>query len=217
MRVCGRYAIRSYEKPYINKNIMKNVTPSFIVGIGGSAGGLNAYKALLEALPSDTGMAFVFVSHLLPDASSQLAHILSRNTEMPAMVAATAMGIWANHIYVIPPNADLFIEGSVFKVTSPRIKRNEQVDVFFTSLAEAMGKRAIGIILSGYNGDGTEGCKQIKAKGGVTFAQDESAQISHMSLSAQLAGCVDFVLPPKKIAEELIRLANNNKSMLNNL
>lgn len=187
---------------------MKNVPPSFIVGIGGSAGGLNAYKALLEALPSDTGMAFAFVSHLLPNASSQLAHILSRTTEMPAMVAATGMGIWANHVYVIPPNADLFIEGSVFKVTSPRIKRNHQVDGFFISLAEAMGKRAIGIILPGYNGDGTEGCKQIKANGGVTFAQDDSAEVNRMSLSAQLAGCVDFVLPPKKIADELLRLVN---------
>jgi len=193
---------------------MKNPLPNFIVGIGGSAGALNAYKALLEALPSDTGMAFVFVSHLLPDASSQLAHILSRTTEMPAMVAATAMDISANHVYVIPPNADLFIKGSVFKVTSPRIKRNEQVDVFFTSLAEAMGERAIGIILSGYDGDGTEGCKQIKNKGGITFAQDDSAEISHMPVSAQRAGCIDFVLSPKKIADELVKMANNSKSML---
>ena len=196
---------------------MKNVPPNFIVGIGGSAGALNAYKALLVGLPSDTGMAFVFVSHLLPDASSQLAYILSRTNEMPALVAETGMDIRENQVYVIPPNADLFIEGSVFKVTSPRIKRNEQIDVFFTSLAEAMGKRAIGIILTGYDGDGTEGCKQIKAKGGITFAQDDSAEISHMPLSAQRAGCIDFVLPPKIIADELVKLANNSKSMLNNL
>ena len=188
---------------------MRNVPPSFIVGIGGSAGGLNAYKALLEALPSDTGMAFVFVSHMFPEASSQLAHILSRHTKMPATVAITAMDIWANHIYVIAPNIDLFIEDGVFKVISPRIKRNMQIDIFFTSLAQAMGKCAIGIILSGYDGDGTEGCKQIKAKGGITFAQDDSAEVSHMSVSAQTAGCVDFVLSPKKIAEELIRLASN--------
>ena len=190
---------------------MRNVPPSFIVGIGGSAGGLNAYKALLEALPSDTGMAFVFVSHMFPEASSQLAHILSRHTKMPATVAITAMDIWANHIYVIAPNADLFIEDGVFKVISPRIKRNTQIDIFFISLAEAMGKRAIGIILSGYHGDGTEGCKQIKAKGGVTFAQDDSAEIKHMSVSAQAAGCVSFVLPPKLIAEELTKLASNHQ------
>ena len=203
------------KQPKIKRKIMKNSPPSFIVGIGGSAGGLIAYKALLDALSSDTGMAFVFVSHLLPDASSQLAHILSRHTKMPATVATTAMPMWANHIYVIPPDADLIIEDSVFKVISPRIKRNTQIDIFFTSLAESMGKRAIGIILSGYDGDGTEGCKQIKAKGGVTFAQDGSAEIRQMSESAQAAECVDFVLSPKKIAEKLIRLANNSKSMLN--
>ena len=195
---------------------MRNVPPNFIVGIGGSAGGLIAYKALLDALDSDTGMAFVFVSHLLPDASSQLASILSRHTKMSAIVAATAMPIWANHIYVIPPNADLYIEDDFFKVISPRIKRNEQIDVFFISLAEAMGKRAIGVILSGYDGDGTKGCKQIKAMGGITFAQDESAEVRQMSASAQAAGCVDFVLSPKKIAEELVRLAKSCEKMINN-
>ena len=193
---------------------MKNVPPSYIVGIGGSAGALNAYKALLEALPPDTGMAFVFVSHMLPDATSQLVHILSRHTRMPTMVAANAMGISANQIYVIPPNADLFIEGKVFKIISPRIKRNKQIDIFFSSLAEVMGKRAIGIILSGYDGDGTEGCRQIKAKGGVTFAQNDSAEISNMPLNAQAAGCVDFALSPKLIAEELVRLANNARLCL---
>ena len=188
---------------------MKTLRPRFIVGIGGSAGALNPYKELLEALPSNTGMAFVFVSHMYPEASSQLAQILARHTKMPATVATTAMDIWANHIYVIAPNADLYIKDGVFKVISPRIKRNTQIDVFFTSLAESMGKYSIGIILSGYDGDGTEGCKQIKAKGGVTFAQDESADINHMSVSAQLAESVDFVLSPKEIAEELIRIANN--------
>jgi len=189
--------------------MIKNVRPSYIVGIGGSAGALKAYKELLDALPSNTGMAFVFVSHMFPEATSQLSQILSRHTKMPTTVATTAMDIWANHIYVIAPNADLYIKDSVFKVNSPRIKRNTQIDVFFSSLADAMGKRAIGIVLSGYNGDGTEGCKQIRAKGGVNFAQDDSAEVNHMSLSAQAANCVDFVLSPKKIAEELVRLGNN--------
>ena len=210
------FGIRSYNQPKINNNIMNNVPPNFIVGIGGSAGGLNAYKALLEALPSDTGMALVFVSHMLPEASSQLAYILSRHTKMPAMVATNAMGIWANHIYVIAPNADISIKDSAFEVISPRIKRNTQIDIFFTSLAKAMGKRAIGIILSGYDGDGTKGCKQIKANGGHTFAQDNSAEINHMSISAQSAGCVDFVLSPKLIAEELVRLSNSVENTFKN-
>lgn len=187
---------------------MGTLQPNFIVGIGGSAGGLNAYKALLDAVPSNTGMAFVIVSHMQPTASSQLAQILSRHTKMPVMVASTAMPIRANHVYVIPPNADLLVESYTFKVVSPRTSRNKQVDLFLRSLAEAMGARAIGIILSGYDGDGTEGCKHIKAKGGKTFAQDMSAEVDGMPLSAQASGCVDFVLPPDKIPDELQRLAS---------
>ena len=180
--------------------------PHFIVGIGGSAGALNAYKALLDALPSDTGMAFVIISHMNPTAHSQLAEILSRHTIMPVLVASPAMSIRANHVYVIPPNADLLIEGYTFTVVSPRTGRNKQVDIFFISLAEALGAHAIGIILSGYDGDGTAGCQHIKAKGGTTFAQDMSAIVDGMPLTAQASGCVDFVLPPDKIAEELANI-----------
>lgn len=183
-----------------------NLHPNFIVGIGGSAGGLNAYKALLDALPSNTGMAFVIVSHILPTASSKLAEILSRHTKMPVMVASTAMPIRANHVYVCPPNADLLIDSVTFKVVSPRTGRNNQIDLFLTSLAEVMGARAIGIILSGYDGDGTEGCKHVKAKGGTTFAQDMSAEVADMPLHAQASGCIDFVLPLDKISDELQRL-----------
>ncbi|HEY5027579.1 MAG TPA: chemotaxis protein CheB [Candidatus Angelobacter sp.] len=185
---------------------MGTLRPKLIVGIGGSAGALNAYKALLDALPSSTGMAFVIVSHIRRRANSQLAQILSSHTKMPVMLAATAMPIRANHVYVIPPNADLFIEGDSFKVVSPRTRRNEQIDLLFMSLAEAMGARAVGIVLSGYGGDGTEGCKHIKANGGKTFAQDGSADVGGMPLSAQASGCVDFVLPPDKIPDALQRL-----------
>ena len=95
-------------------------------------------------------------------------------------------------------------------MVSPRTKRNSQIDLFFASLAEAMGARAIGIILSGYDGDGTEGCKHIKAKGGTTFAQDMSAEIDDMTLSVQASGCVDFVLPPDRIPDELQRLVSTS-------
>ena len=187
---------------------MGALDPNFIVGIGGSAGALNAYKALLDALPSNTGMAFVIVSHIYPTAHSHLAQILSRHTKMSVVLASTSRPIWANHVYVIPTNADLLIESDAFKVVSPRAMRNAQIDLLFISLAEAMGARAIGIILSGYFGDGTEGCKHIKAKGGKTFAQDMSAEVDGMPLSAQASGCVDFVLPPDKIADELQRLVS---------
>jgi two-component system CheB/CheR fusion protein len=189
---------------------MQTPPPNFIAGIGGSAGGLVAYEAFLGALQCDTGMAFVIVSHFLPTAHSELAGILSRHTQMPVVVASMAMQIRANHVYVCPPNVDLLIESQAFKLVSPRT-RNQQVDLFLTSLAEAMGARAIGIIFSGYDGDGTEGCRQIKAKGGTTFAQDASAEVGGMPLGAQLSGYVDFVLPPDKIPDELQRLASTSK------
>jgi len=187
---------------------MKTVQPEFIVGIGGSAGALNAYKALLDAMPHDTGMAFVIISHMNPTAHSELAEILQRHTKMPVIVASEAMPILANHVYVIPPDSDLTMENYRFRVISPRTGRQKQVDLFFISLAEAMGARAVGIILSGYDGDGTEGCKHIKANGGKTFAQDISAEVDHMPLSAQAAGCVDFVLPLNEIPDKLKKLAN---------
>jgi len=186
---------------------MKTVQPEFIVGIGGSAGALNAYKVLLDALPTDTGMAFVIISHMNPAAHSQLAKILQRLTKMSVTVASEAMPILANHVYVIPPDSDLTMENYRFKVISPRSGRNKQVDLFFISLADEMGARAVGIILSGYDGDGTVGCKHIKANGGKTFAQDMSAEVDAMPLHAQAADCVDFVLPLNKIPDKLKSLA----------
>lgn len=186
---------------------MKKSIPTCVVGIGGSAGALNAYKAILEHLPADTGMAFVIISHMNPDAYSQLAQILARHTNMPALVASAAMLIKANHVYVIPANADLLVEKYKFKVTSPRSRRNAQIDLFFVSISEAFADRAIGVVLSGYDGDGTVGCKHIKEKGGITFAQDQSAEVSSMPLRAQASGDVDFVLPPDKISVALIEIA----------
>ena len=119
---------------------MRTSNPTCVVGIGGSAGALNAYKALLKHLPPDTGMAFVIISHIHPEAYSQLAQILALHTKMPALVASTAMPISANHVYVIPANADLAVEKYKFKVISPRSRRNVQIDLFFASIAEAFGE-----------------------------------------------------------------------------
>ena len=189
------------------QTMKKTSRPDFIVGIGGSAGGLVAYMAFLDALPCDTGMAFVIVSHMFPSAQSQLALLLSWHTKMPVAVASTGMRIRANHVYVCPPNADLLIERQAFRLVSPRTI-NKQVDLFLTSLAEAVGARAIGIVFSGYDGDGTEGCRQIKAKGGTTFAQDASAEVGYMPLGAQASGSIDFVLSPAQIPGELRKLAS---------
>ncbi len=104
------------------------------------------------------------------------------------------------------PNADLSMENGALHIVSPRISRNSQVDTFFISLATAMGARAVGIVFSGYDGDGAEGCKRIKAAGGTTFAQDTSAEVSGMPLSARATGCVDYVLEPDEIPAQLDKL-----------
>ena len=187
---------------------VKGLHPSFIVGVGGSAGALNAYKTLLDALPSNTGIAFVIISNIHPTANSHLAQILSGHTKMPVMLASTAMTVRGNHVYVIPTNANLGIKNYAFKAVTPPTKKDKKIDFFLKSLSEAVGARAIGIILSGYGGDGTEGCKHIKANGGTTFAQDVSAQVSGMPLSAQASGVVDHVLPLDKIPGALQRLVS---------
>ncbi len=185
---------------------MQRAAPNYIVGIGASAGGLNAYKAFFDALRPDTGMAFVVVSHIHPAAHSQLAEILSRHTKMTVTLAISGMKLWADEVYVIPGDADLLVENCALKVISPRTRRNAQVDIFFSSLATAMGKRAIGVVLSGYGSDGSEGCRRIKAAGGITFAQDTSAEVNGMPTSAQATACIDFVLPADLISFELNKL-----------
>ena len=185
---------------------MKIIHPNFVVGIGASAGGLGAYKSFFDALPANTGMAFAVISHIHPAAHSQLAEILSRHTNMVVELAASGMKMQANRVYVIPGNADLSLKEGALNVVSPRMKRNTQIDIFFTSISIAMAERAVGIVFSGYDGDGAEGCRRIKAAGGTTFAQDNSAEVRGMPESAQATGCVDFVLPPDKIPAELDNL-----------
>ncbi len=191
---------------------MKTSHLGFVVGIGGSAGALNAYMEILAGLPSNTGMAFVIISHMHPTAISHLALLLADRTKMPVRVATQAMPIQPNRVYVIPPNADLHVNGDAFDVVSPRSMMGKQVDIFLTSLAEAWGARAIAVILSGYDGDGADGCRKIKANGGTTFAQDASAEVYEMPFTARSTGCVDFVLPPNKIADELQRIGRNKRS-----
>jgi PAS domain S-box-containing protein len=181
-----------------------------VVGIGASAGGLEAFTQLLEHLPTDTGMAFVFVQHLDPAHESILAELLSKATEMPVKKVKDGMRVEPNRVYVIPRNANMAISKGVL-LLSPREETRagrRPIDYFMRSLAEEMRDRAIGVILSGTASDGARGFEAIHAEGGITFAQDEkTAKYDGMPRSAINAGCVDFVLPPDRIAEELARLA----------
>ncbi|MBD2494131.1 chemotaxis protein CheB [Nostoc sp. FACHB-280] len=183
-----------------------------IVGIGASAGGLEAFTQLLSHLPNDTGMGFVFIQHLSPNQKSILAEILSRTTEMPVMEAQNGMVVEPNHVYVIPPNAMMTIaEGKLNLV--PRQKTRGQVmsvDLFFFSLAQERGSKAIAVVLSGGDADGARGLEAIKEAGGITFAQNEtSAQVSDMPNTAVASGQVDFVLTPQAIAQELAHLSHH--------
>ncbi len=184
-----------------------------IVGVGASAGGLEALTLLLRAMPVDTGMGFVIVQHLAPERESGLAAILSRATEMPVCEISEACGgreVEPNHIYVSPPGCELIIQdGKLRLLPQERSSRHHGIDQFFRALAEDSGHKAIGVVLSGALNDGTLGLEEIKAGGGITFAQDSSAEHSSMPRSAEASGCVDFVLPPDEIAAEIARISRH--------
>lgn len=191
----------------------ERVDPSFpVVGIGASAGGLDAFTRLLKELPADTGMAFVLIQHLDPKRASILTEILSRATAMPVSEVKDGMAVEPNHVYVIPPNASMAVLHGVLNLM-PRIETRGQhmpIDCFLQSLAEDQGNRAIGVILSGTASDGVFGMQALKSAGGVTFAQDPaSAEYDGMPRSAIAAGVADFILSPRDIARELARVARH--------
>lgn len=187
------------------------VAPRLIVGIGASAGGLEALTQLLQALPRDTGLAVVVVQHLDPDHESALTQLLAKAAEVPVLEAKNDRMLAPDHVYVIPPNANLRIARGVLKVEPREVTRgaSRSIDLFLESLAEDQRERAIGVILSGAASDGTLGLEAIKGEGGITFAQDKTARYDSMPRSAIATGCVDFVLPPEGIARELARIAEH--------
>jgi two-component system CheB/CheR fusion protein len=181
-----------------------------IVGVGASAGGLEAFSEVLNHLPPGPGLALVLVQHLDPRHSSSLVELLSRTTRMPVLAAQDGMVVEADHVYVIPPNTILTTADGTLHLAPRPIGHQMPIDVFFHSLAEAEGSNAIGVILSGTASDGTLGLQAIKAEGGITFSQDEkSAKYDGMPRSAIATGCVDFVLPPRAMADELVRLCRH--------
>ncbi len=183
-----------------------------IVAIGASAGGLDAYKDFFLALPLDTGMAFVLIQHLDPSHESMLTEIIATTTSMPVEQVKSGVTIQPNRVYVIPPNALMALAGGVFQL-SPRGKAPGQhlaVNFFMHSLAQERKTGAIAIVLSGTGADGTAGMEDIKAEGGITFAQDPAtAKYDGMPRSAIDSGCADFILAPKDIAKELRRIQHH--------
>ena len=188
------------------KILSKNLFP--VVGIGASAGGLEAFKKLLNAIPEKSGMAYILVQHLSPDHESSLPEILQRETKIPVHEISNNIEVKPDNIYIIPSNKVLTATDGVLNLSPrPDDHKNMPIDVFFTSLADVHQGHSIGIILSGSGSDGTIGLRNIKDHGGITFAQDPaSAAFGDMPQSAIEAEVVDFILAPERMPQQLLDL-----------
>lgn len=185
-----------------------------LVGIGGSAGAVEAVLELVQNLSSHTGMAYVFLMHQSPDYESKMTEVLARKAKLPVLEAEDNMRLEADFFYVIPPGREMILSDGQFSITK---RPNEGYDYmpinrFFNSLAEVYKEYAVGIVLSGADSDGTQGMKAIKAAGGLTFAQNESARFQSMPRSAVAEGAVDLVLSPADIADELKSLSKQKEA-----
>jgi len=185
-----------------------------IVGIGASAGGVEALEQFFKSLPRNNGLAFVVVTHLPPDRESMLSEILGRATQMPVVDARDGEKVAAEHVYVLPSSAILTIRGGNLQLrrTGATDRERAPIDVFFNSLAEDQGEHAIGVVLSGGGHDGTLGLKAIKENGGLTIAQGANVtrpRFTEMPSSAVAAGIVDLELPVETIPERIIGYVRN--------
>ncbi len=179
-----------------------------VVGIGASAGGLRALQDLVQAIPVDSGMAYVVIMHLDPERQSRIAELLQDRAAIPVTQVTGATQVQADHIYVIPPERDLAMGDGTIEVRE-RGDRAERapVDLFFRTLAETYGTQAMGVVLSGTGVDGTGGIRSIREWGGITVAQAPGeAEYAGMPSSAIATGLVDLVLPASRIPLELLRL-----------
>ena len=191
--------------------IKKSEQPGCVVGIGSSAGGLEALQQFLTFLPADTGMAFVVIQHLSPDHRSLLADILGKYTTMPVMEAQEGMHVRKNTVYMLPPKYNMEIEGGVLHLHEYNHQHiNHPIDVFFRSLAKSYENRAVAMILSGTGSDGTNGIRSIKERNGMIIAQSpESAKFDGMPRSAIATGFVDLILNPDSIAREMAHISRS--------
>ncbi len=187
---------------------------TMIVGIGASAGGLEAFKAFFAHMPVDGELAFVLVQHLAPDHNSLLAELVGRSTRMPVLEATHGMRVEARHVYVIPPNATLSIADGVLQVGKPAPPREHRwpINTFFTSLAEDQGDRAVCVVLAGTGNDGAQGLRAVKDHGGLALAQSgfDHEAMTGMPANAVATGLVDAIMP---VADMPARLLAYQKQM----
>jgi two-component system CheB/CheR fusion protein len=181
--------------------------PSRVVGIGASAGGLDALERFFDHVPRETGMAFVIVQHLSPDFKSLMDELLARHTRLPIHLVEDGMPVEADHVYLIPPKKEMIISGGRL-LLSERDRQQEltlPIDVFFRSLAQDCGRRAVAIVLSGGGSDGSRGVCDVHAAGGLVLVQDlDSAQFDGMPRAAIDTGTADWVVSPAEMPGRLL-------------
>ncbi len=193
-----------------NEKKMNNSEVNIVIGLGASAGGLEALQQFLANMSCTSDIAFVIIQHLSPDYKSLLAEILAKHTRMEVIQAENGMEIKPNHVYLIPPKNNMIIEhGHLLLKEYVHSGVNHPIDIFFSSLAEEMKEHSIAVVLSGTGTDGTNGIKAIKEAGGLVIAQEPtSAKFDGMPKSAINTGLVDFILTPHQIADEILNYIN---------
>lgn len=185
-----------------------------VVCVGGSAGGLDAYIQLLQNLPADMGVAIVIVNHITK-MPTHLHEVLPRFTSMPVELITENLKIEPNHVFIIPENRDLHIDHGEFHLKPISKPRGwpDVITVFLRSLTESWDGKLVAVIVSGYDGDGAAALCGIKDVGGITIAQKLDTAIQpDMPESAIASGCIDFILSPKEIAREIVRIAGGEAS-----
>lgn len=187
----------------------------FVVGLGASAGGLEALQQFFRFMPPNSDLSFVVIQHLAPDYKSLMADILGKYTDMHVVQAEDGMILEPNQVYLIPPKKNLTLHnGMLFLKDYQPGLLNHPIDIFFTSLAEEMGDHSIAVVLSGTGSDGTNGIKSIKEKGGLTIVQTpQDAKFDGMPKSAIATDVVDYVLPAKDIPGELLHYSHYRTMM----
>jgi two-component system CheB/CheR fusion protein len=190
------------------KTLKRSPPKGMIVGIGASAGGLEAFKAFFSHMPADSELAFVLVQHLAPDHNSLLAELIGRSTTMPVLEATQGMRVEPRHVYVIPPNATLTIADSLLQVCKPAPPREHRwpINTFFTSLAEDQGDCAVCVVLAGTGSDGAQGLRAVKDHGGLALAQSgyDHEAMTGMPANAVATGLVDAVMPVSDMPARLL-------------
>jgi two-component system CheB/CheR fusion protein len=194
----------------------ERVDEFLIVGMGASAGGIQAFKQFFERVPADSGMAYVVILHLSPDHDSKLAEVLQSSAAIPVAQVSESIRIEPNHVYVIPPNKSLSMDDGVLALSEIKgyEERRAPVDIFFRTLATEHTTRAVSVILSGTGANGSMGVKRVKEMGGIILVQDpREAEYSDMPRNSIATGLVDYVLPVAEIPAKIIAYKENLKEV----